>query len=239
MDEDRGLVFGQDEVGGGEAIPLLRWLRAGPPSLRLSAARGWGLTHRDFDMEAETVTHFVEQGADDFFRRRILAANARHVPRTAGFRQAVFIHRPQSNSEGVKRRRFVAQIGALLSPSARSIAGDSALRFGAEPAEPTARLISCRHGGAKSIVKTMSKTSPQLAEESLAAERRAFERQRAQLMRRYPSEYVALSGGRVVDHDKQDEALAARMFTRFGDAVFYIARLEQSPTVYEVPSRRA
>jgi len=82
----------------------------------------------------------------------------------------------------------------------------------------------------------MSKTSPRPAEESLAAERRAFESQRAQLMRRYPGEYVALTGGRVVDHDQQDEALAARMFRKFGDATFYIARLEQSPTVYEVPS---
>ena len=82
----------------------------------------------------------------------------------------------------------------------------------------------------------MPKTSPQPLEESLAAERNAFERQRAQLMRRYPGQYVALSGGRVVDHNKDDEALAARMFARFGDAVFYIARLEQNPTVYEVPS---
>jgi hypothetical protein len=39
-----------------------------------------------------------------------------------------------------------------------------------------------------------------------------------------------------VDHDKQDEVLAVRMFRKFGDATFYIARLEQSPTVYEVPS---
>jgi hypothetical protein len=82
----------------------------------------------------------------------------------------------------------------------------------------------------------MCKTSPQLAEENLATERHAFERQRAQLMRRYPGQYVALSGGRVVDHDKQDEALAARMFRKFGDATFYIARLEQSPTIYEIPS---
>ena len=82
----------------------------------------------------------------------------------------------------------------------------------------------------------MRRTSPQLAEENLAAERHAFERQREQLMRRYPGQYVALSGGRVVDHDKQDEALAARMFRKFGDAAFYIARLEQRPTIYEVPS---
>ena len=82
----------------------------------------------------------------------------------------------------------------------------------------------------------MHRTSPQLAEENLAAERHAFERQRAQLMRRYPGQYVAMSGERVVDHDKQDEALAARMFRKFGDAAFYIARLEQRPTIYEVPS---
>jgi hypothetical protein len=82
----------------------------------------------------------------------------------------------------------------------------------------------------------MSNPSPRLAEESLAAERRSFECQRAQLMRRYPGEYVALSGGRVVDHDKQDEALAARMFKKFGNAAFYVGCLEQSPTVYEVPS---
>src|ERR1035437_5326696 len=43
-------------------------------------------------------------------------------------------------------------------------------------------LISCRHGGTESNVKTMSRTSPQLAQESVAAERRAFEHQRAQLM---------------------------------------------------------
>ena len=48
--------------------------------------------------------------------------------------------------------------------------------------------------------------------------------------------FVALSGGRVVDHDKGDETLAARMFRKLGDAPFYIARLEDNPTVYEVPS---
>ncbi len=85
-------------------------------------------------------------------------------------------------------------------------------------------------------MKTALKTLPQPVENSLAAERHAFERQRAQLMRRYPGQFVALSGGRVVDHDKEDETLAARMFKKLGDAPFYIARLEDNPTVYEVPS---
>ena len=97
-------------------------------------------------------------------------------------------------------------------------------------------MISYCISAKQSLVKTMSKTSVQLPGESLRVERRAFERQRTQLMRRYPGEYVALCGGRVVDHDKEDEVLAARMFARFGEKVFYIARLEQNPTVYEVPS---
>ena len=82
----------------------------------------------------------------------------------------------------------------------------------------------------------MVKTLPQPVEDSLATECRAFGRQRAQLMRRYPGQFVALSGGRVVDHDKEDETLAARMFRKLGDAPFCIARLEDNPTVYEVPS---
>ena len=67
----------------------------------------------------------------------------------------------------------------------------------------------------------------------MAAERRTFERQRARLRRRYAGEYVALSGGRVVAHDKDDEALAARMFRKFGDKPFYIARVEEGPAVCE------
>jgi hypothetical protein len=85
-------------------------------------------------------------------------------------------------------------------------------------------------------VKTTSKVPPQVVEDPLAVERGAFERQRTQLMRRYAGEYVALSGGRVVDHDEDDEALAARMFKKLGNKPFYIARLEQNSTVYELPS---
>ena len=118
------------------------------------------------------------------------------------------------------------------------------------PANPQARLSALRviagllsaallftsPGVRESSVKTVLRTLPQPVEDSLATERRAFERQRAQLMRRYPGQFVALSGGRVVDHDKEDETLAARMFRKLGDAPFYIARLEDNPTVYEVPS---
>jgi hypothetical protein len=70
----------------------------------------------------------------------------------------------------------------------------------------------------------------------LDVEREAFDRQRVQLMRRYAGQYVALSGGSVVDHDPDDEALAARMFKKVGDAPFYLARLEYPATVCDLPS---
>lgn len=81
-----------------------------------------------------------------------------------------------------------------------------------------------------------AKTTAQRPEAALQAERHAFEHQRAKLMRRYAGQYVALSGGRVLDHGKDDEALAARMFRRLGDTPFYIARLETVPSLYEIPS---
>ena len=70
----------------------------------------------------------------------------------------------------------------------------------------------------------------------LAAEQRAFERQRPRLLRRYRGQFVAIHGGKVVDHAADDEALAQRMFERLGDVPFYIARVESVPTVYELPS---
>ncbi|OLD38084.1 MAG: hypothetical protein AUI83_24195 [Armatimonadetes bacterium 13_1_40CM_3_65_7] len=70
----------------------------------------------------------------------------------------------------------------------------------------------------------------------LAAERRAFERQRRQLLRRFPGEYVALYGGGIVGRDKDCEALATRLFAKLGDVPFFIARVESRPTVYDLPS---
>src|SRR5437667_1196748 len=70
----------------------------------------------------------------------------------------------------------------------------------------------------------------------LAAGQKAFERQLPKLLRQYREQFVALLEGRVVDHDADDEALAARMFARFGDAPFYIAHVTQRPRIYDLPS---
>ena len=85
-------------------------------------------------------------------------------------------------------------------------------------------------------MKTTLKNRPKITDGSVEAERNAFDCQRPQLIRRYAGQYVVFFGGRVVAHGKDDEALAARMFRKIGDAPFYIGRVERVPTVYEVPS---
>ena len=105
--------------------------------------------------------------------------------------------------------------------------------------QKTIGLISFPVGATNNIVKATTKSLPAVSDDSLMTDRLAFVRQRVQLMRRYREQYVALSGGRVVDHDKDDEALAARMFRKFGNAPFYLVRLEEKAAVYEVPSPEA
>jgi hypothetical protein len=86
--------------------------------------------------------------------------------------------------------------------------------------------------------ENMAQQTAHSLEENFVAERRAFERQRSQLMRRYRDEYVALAGGRVIDHDENDEALAVRMFRKLRNKPFYIVRVEERSSVYELPSPR-
>jgi hypothetical protein len=73
-------------------------------------------------------------------------------------------------------------------------------------------------------------------EEPLVAEERAFYKKRARLLKRYEGQFVAFYQGRVVGHGPSDEELARKMFEKFGDAPFFIQRVEMEPSVYEVPS---
>ncbi len=73
-------------------------------------------------------------------------------------------------------------------------------------------------------------------EEQLAAQERVFYKNRARLLQRYQGQFVALYQGRVAGHGTNDEDLARQMFEKFGDAPFFIQRVEKEPTVYEVPS---
>ena len=70
----------------------------------------------------------------------------------------------------------------------------------------------------------------------MLADEAAFRRQRAHLLQRYKGKYVALYRGRVIAHGSDDEELAARIYARRGDVPFFIARVEEEPEVYELPS---
>lgn len=81
-----------------------------------------------------------------------------------------------------------------------------------------------------------TKAAPHLEESAFQKEQHAFQRLLPKLLRKFCGEYVAVFGGKVLDHDKNDEALAERMFKKVGDAEFYIGRVEPKPTIYELPS---
>jgi len=81
--------------------------------------------------------------------------------------------------------------------------------------------------------------TPEPSKESWATAERAFRQKRAHLLRRYAGQFVALYQGRVVGHGADDEDLARRMFEKWGDVPFYIAKVEKEPTVYELPSPEA
>ena len=70
----------------------------------------------------------------------------------------------------------------------------------------------------------------------LDAEEAVLRKNWGALLTAYPNEYIALYRGEVAAHRPDDEALAAEMFTRFGEAPFYIAFLSAETRVYEIPS---
>jgi hypothetical protein len=82
--------------------------------------------------------------------------------------------------------------------------------------------------------QTQTKPSKMRPQDQLVVERKAFERQRTRLLRRYAGKYVAFYGQRLTAHDSDDCRLAARMFAELGDVPFYIARVEKTPTVYDL-----
>ena len=72
------------------------------------------------------------------------------------------------------------------------------------------------------------------SESPLAQEEQAFHQQQAWLLRYYEGQYVALYQGRMVEHDGDDEELAQRMYEKWGDVPFYIAKVEKEPTFFEI-----
>ena len=58
--------------------------------LMLVGRKGQGIGNGNFDVQPEAITHFVKNRTHNPFRRRILAAYARHVPASPAFCETVF-----------------------------------------------------------------------------------------------------------------------------------------------------
>jgi len=77
MNKNSGFIFRQNNVRTNKAATCWKINR---------------IRNRDFHMKPKAITHFVKQRTHSFFRRRVFAANAAHVPTAAFFCQPVFVH---------------------------------------------------------------------------------------------------------------------------------------------------
>jgi hypothetical protein len=72
----------------------------------------------------------------------------------------------------------------------------------------------------------------------VAESMRWFEANRPRLLRRYRGQYVAIDRGRVIDHDRDFDALARRVFARVGSRPVFMPKVTAEERVVAVPSPR-
>jgi Family of unknown function (DUF5678) len=65
-----------------------------------------------------------------------------------------------------------------------------------------------------------------------------YQKNRSTLLRRYPGEYIAIVDENVVDRGHDFDALATRVFTRFGDRNVYMPRVQDRERVVRIRSPR-
>ncbi|MGQ9627512.1 MAG: hypothetical protein ACUVV0_11480 [Anaerolineae bacterium] len=71
---------------------------------------------------------------------------------------------------------------------------------------------------------------------ALERESETFQRLHDQLLETYKGQFVAIIGDQVVDSDFDNCELARRVYARFGYIPVYIQKVEEAPTIYEIPS---
>lgn len=65
-----------------------------------------------------------------------------------------------------------------------------------------------------------------------------YQRNRSKLLQRYRGKYVAIVDRAVVDHDRDFNALAERVFGRFGYRSIYMPRVQREEVVVRIRSPR-
>jgi len=67
---------------------------------------------------------------------------------------------------------------------------------------------------------------------------RWFEENRERLLRRYRDQYVAVDHNRVIDHDRNFDVLARRIFAKLGTRPVFMPKVTAEERVVRIPSPR-
>jgi prevent-host-death family protein len=106
-------------------------------------------------------------------------------------------------------------------------------------AEGGEEIVITRHGKAAAVlgppVLAALKATGRPRLEEWQKERKAFERSRARLLRKFRGKFVAMSGGAVVDADRNASVLFERTSRALGGRVLFIGRVGDPEPVVDMP----
>jgi len=74
--------------------------------------------------------------------------------------------------------------------------------------------------------------------QGLTESMRWFEENRERLLRRYRDQYVAVDRNQVIDHDRDFDMLARRIFAKLGTRPIFIPKVTAEERVVRIPSPR-
>jgi len=74
--------------------------------------------------------------------------------------------------------------------------------------------------------------------QGLAESMRWFEANRERLLRRYRDQYVAVDRNQVIDHDRDFDVLARRIFAKLGTRPVFMPKVTVEERVVRIPSPR-
>ena len=88
----------------------------------------------------------------------------------------------------------------------------------------------------EALRQTLPAEAPRPEPDDLAKSIRWFQANKRRLLGRYRGQYVAIHGGKVIDHDRDFHALAERVFRRLGTRPVLMPKVTEKERVVQLPS---
>jgi hypothetical protein len=130
--------------------------------------------------------------------------------------------------EAMKARTTTLYLRNVPAAAARAAKAEAARR-----GEPLGRVF------ADALAHHLGAAAPTATDTDLASDREWLAANRARLAHRYAGEYIAIVDRAVVDHDREFEPLASRVFARYGVRSVLMPRVEREPAPARTRSPRA